>query len=220
MQPDYWLGRWREGRIGFHLAQPNPLLIEHCAVLSNATRVLVPLCGKSVDLEWLVVSGFDVVGVELSELAAQTFFAERELTPKRREQAGFVVYEHGNLSIWVGDFFATSSAELGVFDAVYDRAALIALPPELRRSYVSQLETLLAPKATLLLITLHFDAPGGPPFSITPEEVRELYADAEIGLLASVDAREEAPGPIGRGASFVHEYVHAVSFGSRVEQQS
>jgi thiopurine S-methyltransferase len=132
MEPDYWLERWREGRIGFHRADVNNLLVEHCAVLNETVRVLVPLCGKSVDLEWLVVRGFEVVGVELSELAVQAFFDERRLAPTRREQAGFVVYEHGSLAIWVGDFFAAVSAELGFFDGVYDRAAMIALPPELR----------------------------------------------------------------------------------------
>jgi thiopurine S-methyltransferase len=214
MQPGYWHERWREGRIGFHRAEANPLLIEHHAAFDESTRVLVPLCGKSVDLEWLVIHGFQVVGVELSELAAQAFFSERGLAPKRREQRAFVVYEHGNLAIWVGDFFATSSVDLGIFDAVYDDAALIALPAELRRSYASQLQTLIAPKAKLLLITLQFDAPGGPPFSVSPEEVGELYAAAtEIRRLASQDARADTPGPIERGASFVHEVVYAVAFG-------
>src|SRR6187549_857001 len=116
MTADYWFERWREGRTGFHLAHVNPRLTEHSAVFSEATRVLVPLCGKSADLEWLVTRGYEVVGVELVELAAQAFFAERGLAAKRREQGDFVVYEHGNLAIWVGDFFATTDAQLGVFD--------------------------------------------------------------------------------------------------------
>lgn len=214
MQPDFWLERWREGQIAFHRIDPNPLLIEHAAVFSDSTRVLVPLCGKSVDLEWLVVHGLEVVGVELSELAAQSFFAERSLVPVRREQKEFVVYEHGNLAIWVGDFFATRSAELGVFDAVYDRAALIALPADRRREYAQQVRTLLAPKAKLLLITLHFDAAGGPPFSVPPEELPELYPAVEIKPLASADAREESPRLVERGATFVRENVYAVAFGN------
>jgi thiopurine S-methyltransferase len=213
MQPDFWLERWRDGRIGFHRAEPNPRLIEHAALLSGAIRVLVPLCGKSLDLEWLVVHGFEVTGVELSELAASAFFAERGLTPSVRRQASFVVYEHGNLAIWVGDFFATSSAELGLFDAVYDRAALIALPPELRPQYAAHLQTLLAPQAKLLLVTLHTDASGGPPFSVAPEEVLSLYGSAQIKPLGSVDGRADAPGSVERGASFVSENVYAVTFG-------
>jgi thiopurine S-methyltransferase len=214
MEPDYWQERWRAGRIGFHRGEANPLLIEHRATFDECTRVLVPLCGKSADLEWLVVHGFQVVGVELSDIAAQAFFSERGIAPTRREQHPFVVYEHGNLAIWVGDFFAVTDAELEPFDAIYDDAALIALPAELRRSYAAHQQRLIAPRAALLLITLHFDAAGGPPFSVSPEEVHELYANAtEIRQLANADARAEVPEVVARGASFVREQVYAVTFG-------
>jgi thiopurine S-methyltransferase len=212
MTEDYWLERWREGRTRFHLADVNPHLIEHSAVFSEATRVLVPLCGKSLDLEWLVTHGYDVVGVELVELAAQAFFAERGLAPTRREAGEFVVYEHGSLAIWVGDFFATTSAQLGTFDAAYDRAAMIALPAELRKHYTSHLQTLLTPKAKLLLITLHFDVPGGPPFSVPPEEVSDAFAGAEVRLLASLDSSADPPSAVERGATFEHENVYVVTF--------
>jgi thiopurine S-methyltransferase len=213
MHPDYWLERWQEGRIGFHRADANPCLVEHHRALGDAIRVLVPLCGKSADLEWLVVNGFEVVGIELSELAARAFFAERGFAVERREQGSFVRYQHGNVTILVGDFFAATADELGGFDGVYDRAAMIALPAELRARYAAHLQTLLAPKAKLLLLTLHFDAQGGPPFSVSPEEVAMAYAAAKkLTLLASVDAREDAPGPIERGASFVHENVYAIEF--------
>ena len=213
MRPEYWHERWQDGRIDFHRGEANPLLIEHRAMFNDCTRVLVPLCGKSADLEWLVVHGLHVVGVELSELAAQAFFAERGLAPTRRTQASFVVYELGNLAIWVGDFFATNSADLGLFDAVYDDAALIALPPEARRSYALQLQKLILPQAKLLLITLQFDASGGPPFSVSAEEVSELYAAAnEVRRLAVLDARADTPDPIERGASYVLEIAYVVSF--------
>ena len=212
MTTNYWLERWRDGRTGFHLAEANPRLIEHSAVLSEATRVLVPLCGKSVDLEWLVTHGYEVVGVELVELAAQAFFAERGLAPTRREDGDFIVYEHGNLAIWVGDFFATTGARLGMFDAVYDRAAMIALPAELRKRYAAHLQTLLTAKAKLLLVTLHFDVPGGPPFSVPPEEVNEAFAGAEVRLLASLDSSADLPSAVQRGASFERENVYEVAF--------
>ena len=214
MTADYWLERWREGRTGFHLADVNPLLVEHSTVFSEATRVLVPLCGKSADLEWFVTHGYEVVGVELSELAAEAFFAERGFAPTRREDGDFVVYEHGNLAIWVGDFFATTGTQLGMFDAAYDRAAMIALPAELRNRYASHLQTLLTPKAKLLLVTLHFDVPGGPPFSVPPEEVRGAFAGAELRLLASLDSSADLPSAIQRGASFEHENVYVVTIGN------
>lgn len=212
MEPNYWLERWELGRIGFHRLDANPRLVEHYKALDDTIRVLVPLCGKSVDLEWLVVQGFEVVGIELSELAAQAFFAERGFTPERTQRGAFVELRHGNISILVGDFFAANPSDLGYFDGVYDRAAMIALPPELRARYVAHLQTLLAPKAKLLLITLHFDAAGGPPFSVPPEEVTAAYAAAKITQLASVDGRADAPGPVERGATFVHENVYRIEF--------
>jgi thiopurine S-methyltransferase len=102
--------------------------------------------------------------------------------------------------------------ELGYFDGVYDRAAMIALPEDLRARYAAHLQTLLSPKAKLLLLTLHFDAPGGPPFSVAPEEVAAAYAGAKMTPLASVDARHDAPGPVERGATFVEENVYLVEF--------
>ncbi|HEY6079775.1 MAG TPA: hypothetical protein VIW29_13260, partial [Polyangiaceae bacterium] len=201
---------WREGRIGFHRADVNPQLALHLPLLSDCVRVLVPLCGTSADLDWLAAHGLEVVGIELSELAARAFFEERGLQPQRRQEGAFVVYQHGAVQIWVGDFFATDEATLGSFDAVYDRAAMIALPEAMRARYTAHLPTLLTPKAKLLLLTLHFDAEGGPPFSVSPEEVERSYPQARVTALVSVDARADAPGPVERGASFVHENVHLI----------
>lgn len=213
MKPEYWLERWREERISFHRAEPNPRLVEHYQrALGERLRVLVPLCGKSVDLEWLVVRGHEVVGIELSELAAQAFFSERGFTPERRELGAFIEYVYGGVRILCGDFFAVTPDEVGYFDGAYDRAALIALPEEMRGPYARKLATLLAPKARLLQVTLHFDAPGGPPFSVSPGELEALYPEARLTLLGSIDGRQEAPGPVERGASFVHEDTHLLDF--------
>jgi thiopurine S-methyltransferase len=213
MKADYWLERWQAGHIGFHRADANPRLVaNHQRALGETVRVLVPLCGKSVDLEWLVVRGHDVVGVELSELAAQAFFAERGFAPERNQVGAFIEYRYGGVAILVGDFFAATPEALGYFDGAYDRAALIALPADLRARYVAHLPTLLAPKARLLLVTLHYDAQGGPPFDVSPDEVERSFPQARSTLLESVDARAETPGPVSRGATFVHENVHLLEF--------
>jgi len=212
MKAEYWLERWRESRIGFHRADVNPRLVQHQRVLNDAVRVLVPLCGKSVDLEWLAVHGFEPVGIELSELAAQAFFSERGFSPERRELGSFIQYRHGPVTILVGDFFAANADALGYFDAAYDRAAMIALPEDVRGRYAQHLPTLLAPKAKLLLVTLYYDAEGGPPFSVSPAEVRAVYAQARISELSSDDVRADTPGPVERGATFVFENVYEIEF--------
>jgi thiopurine S-methyltransferase len=210
MKPDYWLERWQLGRIGFHREAANPRLVEQRAFFNDCLRVLVPLCGKSHDLEWLAIHGLEVVGIELSDVAARAFFEERGLQPERREQGRFIAYQHGQVTILVGDFFDASADELGYFDAAYDRAATIALPEDLRPRYAAKLRTLLGPKAKLLLVTLDYDAAGGPPFAVSEREVREAYGGCLITTLASVDARDESPGPVERGASFVRENVYGV----------
>ncbi len=220
MQPDYWLERWREGRTGFHRQHVNPRLVEHHQrVLGDALRVLVPLCGKSADLEWLAVQGHEVVGIELSELAARAFFSERGIEPARREQAGFIEYRHGQVAILVGDFFDATPELTGYCDGVYDRAALIALPDELRVRYVAKLPTLLTPKARLLLITLDYDARGGPPFAVSPQEVEARYAPGAgdpVGQRRR--ARRRAGARSSEGATFVNEDSYAIEFGPEREK--
>jgi thiopurine S-methyltransferase len=213
MQSENWLERWQQGRIGFHRATENPRLVQHHQrALGDTLRVLVPLCGKSVDLEWLVVRGHEVVGIELSELAVQAFFAERGFSPERHVRGGFIEYRHASLTILVGDFFAATADLTGYCDGAYDRAAMIALPEELRAAYALHLQTLLAPKAKLLLVTLFYDAAGGPPFSVSPTEVNTAYARARVSALSSDDARDDAPGPLERGASFVQENAYLIEF--------
>lgn len=212
MGPDYWLQRWKDGRIGFHQGAVDPCLVQHQSVFAESIRVLVPLCGKSVDLEWLVVEGYEVVGVELSEIAARAFFAERGFTPERSEEEPFVRYRYGNVTIYVGDFFAVTADRIGSFDGVYDCAAMIALPADDRERYRARLRTLLTPKAKLLLLTLHHDAPGGPPFSVSPAEVAAGYPDARVEQLSSRDARAEMPELVNTGATFVYEDVYAIAF--------
>jgi thiopurine S-methyltransferase len=210
MKAEYWLSRWQAGQIGFHRAEVNPRLVEQHRFLSESLRVLVPLCGKSTDLEWLAVQGHEVVGIELSELAAEAFFSERGFVPERRSRGAFRELRHGAVTILVGDFFDATSELLGAIDGAYDRAATIALPADLRGRYAAHLQGLLPPKSRLLLVTLHYDAEGGPPFSVSPDEVAAAYAGQQLTSLASVDAREDAPGPVGRGASFVHENVYLI----------
>ena len=63
MEHDFWHDRWESNRIGFHESAPNPLLTEHFPALSvpNSGRVFVPLCGKTLDIGWLLSQGQRVV---------------------------------------------------------------------------------------------------------------------------------------------------------------
>ncbi|WP_026601077.1 thiopurine S-methyltransferase [Methylomonas sp. 11b] len=150
-----WLQFWRDRRTDFHQIAVNSLLAQFWPSLHAApgSRVFVPLCGKSLDMLWLVEQGHQVIGVELSEVAVKAFFKENRLRPVRRRLGKFTLWRSGRLSILCGDYFALSAAELGKIDTVYDRAALTALPEDIRGQYVSQLRRIVPETATILLLT-------------------------------------------------------------------
>jgi thiopurine S-methyltransferase len=184
MEPEFWQQRWQENRIGFHQGDVNPYLREYWSQLGIAApaRVLVPLCGKSLDLRWLAQQGYQVEGVELSELAVRAFFAEQGIEPRQQRQGEWLVWEGENVRLWCGDFFRLTAAQIGPIDAVYDRAALIALPAMMRREYVRHMLSLVG-RVPHLLITLAYaqEQMDGPPFSVEQAEVEGLFAEQFTG---------------------------------------
>jgi thiopurine S-methyltransferase len=213
MEPDFWHQRWQQNQIGFHQGEVNPHLIKYWGRLGVAApaRILVPLCGKSLDLLWLVQQGYQVEGVELSELAVQAFFDEQGLTPSISTQGDLQVWESGNLRLWCGDFFKLRSAQLGPIDAVYDRAALIALPAPMRQAYAIHMQALVG-SVPHLLITLEYPQTGmdGPPFSVEQTEVEHLFAERYTGTRPQVceDALTASPNLQQRGLDRLNECVY------------
>ncbi|MCH1783862.1 thiopurine S-methyltransferase [Psychrobacter glaciei] len=192
MNPEFWQTRWQEKRIGFNQSQVNPLLMKcfsHLNVPAGG-RVFVPLCGKSIDMAWLAAQGYNVVGVELVETAVQEFFTEQNIVPTVYQHTDnpAIKYYQGQLTgrtitLWVADIFALSAEDIGNVDAVYDKAALIALPANMRVKYSEQMRQLsdTADKkfAPQLLITLNYDQSkkNGPPFSISSEQIQQYYGE-------------------------------------------
>lgn len=213
MDCDFWLGAWREGKTGFHLGVVNPQLLAHHQVL-RGTRVLVPMCGKSLDLAWLASRGRQVVGVELSELAVNQLFEEQQLTPRVRREGELLRYEAGSLTIFCGDFFALEPAQLGTIDAFYDRAALVALPPELRVRYVAHMAQLLPAPLVGLLVSFEYPQAemSGPPFSVPQAAVRKLYEPTfTVELRASQDILAQEPRFRERGLTSLFECVYRIT---------
>ena len=196
MDANFWRERWAEGRIGFHEGKPNALLQRHLATLGDQRRVLVPLCGKTEDLAYLAGAGHTVVGVELVEDACRAFFAEHGLEPAVSRAGALTRLAAGAVEILAGDFFAVRREDLGAVDALYDRAALIAFPPDLRPRYVEHLRTLL-PDFRGLLVSLEYPAGAiqGPPFSVDDAEVRRLWPEArQLEEVQSASERLAAAG--------------------------
>ena len=177
MQASFWQQRWAAQQIGFHEAEVHPMLLSHGASLGVVGRVFVPLCGKSNDMTWLRAQGHEVVGIELAELAVRAFFDEHGMRAAQTAQAPFEVFSADGYRLLCGDYFALTNVQLGDFGAVYDRAALIALPADMRRDYAKKMSELCASGTVMLLITVEYDASviTPPPFVVSAEEVTALY---------------------------------------------
>lgn len=213
MDADFWHGRWRDGHIGFHRPEVNPWLVEYLPRLALAAgaRVLVPLCGKSLDLGWLADGGLRPVGVEISPLALEALFAERGVEAPRRAPAGALErWTGGGIEAFSGDFLELDPETAGPFDGFWDRAALIALPAHLRPAYVRHCAALVRPRAAGLLVTLEYDAGSieGPPFSVPGDEVEDLYAPwFEVETLVPPRPAEPSEHLRARGMTGMREAV-------------
>ena len=212
MKKDYWLERWERDEIGFHQNEINPYLCQYLPELQLApgSEVFVPLCGKSRDMLWLRKQGYRVLGVELSAVAVQAFFDENGYTPRHIPRKKFDDWEVNGIRILCGDFFDLDKDDLKKVDATYDRASLIALPPEMQERYVCHLFSVLPPETRVLLVTLDYPQGemSGPPFAVSPGEVEVLYLrHAEISMLAQVDVLAQNPRFQERGLSRLQENI-------------
>lgn len=212
MDSNFWLERWQKNEIGFHADAVQPALAKHWVALEvpKGARVFVPLCGKTLDMVWLEQQGFCVVGSELSALAVRDFFAERSLTPKVREDGGFEVSTAGACELWCGDFFALKKKDVNA-TAAYDRAALVAMPPEMQPRYAAKMAELMPKGAKVLLIGLDYDPQEmrGPPFNIPQSRVRELYGDGfDITVLDVRDGLAKSDHLKKRGITRLEEATY------------
>lgn len=205
MQHDFWHQKWKKNEIGFHLAAPNPLLVKHIPTLQlkQGSRIFLPLCGKTLDIAWLLAQGYNIAGAELSSIAIEDLFSSLYLTPNIKQLGEVTHYSAPNMDMFVGDIFNLSPTMLGAVDAVYDRAALVALPEEIRKLYTAHLIA-LTNKAPQLLICFEYDQAlhAGPPFSVCADTVKQHYqASYGLTLLAS---EEVAGGLKGQCAATEH----------------
>ena len=184
MEADFWHQKWQSNEIGFHKAEANPLLVGHFSALGLAAgaRVFVPLCGKTLDIPWLLAQGMRVAGAELSVLATEQLFSDMGVTPEVTEVGALRRYSADGVDIYAGDIFDLTAAELGAIDAIYDRAALVALPDDMRARYAAHLAKITG-RAQQLLICFEYDQSrmNGPPFSVSPDEVKRVHG-AHYGL--------------------------------------
>jgi thiopurine S-methyltransferase len=213
MEIPFWHERWKQNEIGFHQADYNSHLQEFWPSLGLKadSHVLVPLCGKSRDMLWLRAQGHSVLGVEVSPIAVRDFFKENRLAPRVTRREPFEAWVADGLTILCGDFFTLTPEWLAGIHAVFDRASLIALPPDMRARYAAHMAGILPPNAKVLLVTMEYDAQSmqGPPFSVEENEVRALYEKHfEVTSLLRKDILADSPRFRERGLNALHEHVY------------
>lgn len=226
MQQDFWLERWQKGETGFHQEQLNPYLAhfygDKGAPLENrqALRVFVPLCGKSVDMLWLAQNGYEILGIECSEIAVKDFFETQNLQYKIVEDKVFTRYisdakeGQSRIEIIQGDFFDLVADDLESVTDIYDRASMIALPEAMRLDYFKKMTGLQGQGMRTLLITLTYpqEEMNGPPFSVTKNELNDLYAEKfKIDKLLGKDILVNEPRFQQRGLSALYETAYKLT---------
>lgn len=215
MDVEFWMGRWERGEIGWHKPVANPYLVRYWgdAAVTPSTRVLVPLCGKTLDMAWLAAQGHAVLGVECSPLAVNAFFAEAGLTPTIRDAGPFRISEAAGIAIACGDVFDLERLDMTGIAGLYDRASLIALPEDLRARYAEMLCATLPVGTRGLTITIEYDQSlrAGPPFSVGAAEVHARFGTRfAITQLCDDDILAENPGFVAAGIPWLREYAFSL----------
>ncbi|MBI1194797.1 MAG: thiopurine S-methyltransferase [Gammaproteobacteria bacterium] len=213
MKADFWHERWQNGQTGFHRDDVNPYLIRFWDDMGahRNSQVLVPCCGKSHDLVWLAEQGCRVTGLELSPIAVREFFEINEIEAVVEEVEGGRCHTAGPIRIYEGDMFHMDLSCIGTVDHVYDRGALVAMPPDMRDQYCARIRA-LAPAASTLLVTLDYptEEMDGPPFAVTEREVRKRFNKENIQCVYCEDILEEDEFFRARGLSRLDEAVYII----------
>ena len=227
MEKDFWLQRWQKGETGFHQESLNPYLGHFygdkgpALEKRQALKVFVPLCGRSLDMLWLAQNGYEVLGIECSEIAVKDFFENHQLDYQVIEGKVFTRYisaasaeGRSRIEILLGDFFDLVPGDLEGVTDIYDRASMIALPVEMRLDYEKKMTELQASGIRALLITLTYPQGemDGPPFSITEEEINEYYGESfKIDKLLAKNILAEEPGFQKRGVTELLETAYKLT---------
>ena len=210
-----WLEFWENNEINWHSDVVTQELEEYLGLLKlePGDKVFFPLCGKSLDMIYLLNQGFSVIGVELSEIGIGQFFHENGLDFTITQVGEFDLYSAKNIEIYCGDFFSLTSKHLFDVKAVFDRKSLIALDQNLRQKYVKHLNDIISLGVRVLLITLHYPQHqmSGPPFSVEKSEVESLFSMAFIYQeLKSFQDIENRSRLLGAGVDYIENAAYCL----------
>lgn len=220
MSNKLWKEKWRRNDIAFHQPAFNPLLQQYLPErkLVNGDTILVPLCGKSHDMDLLADSGYQVMGVELSTIAIESFFDARKVIPGKSKKGSFTLWQHKNIVLWCGDIFDLSRQTLSNIQMMYDCASLTAFPPEQRNRYMLHFAKILPQPAPIMLLTLESPEPHYNSAQTIDAELQSLYEMRyDISLLYGESCLKKDPENPLAPASMMEEKLYLLENKDRVK---
>lgn len=215
MDFEFWNNCWARPTQPFHLTGPHHFLIEHFERhFSGQPAVFLPLCGKTQDLTFLAQNGVKAVGVEFNPEAVTAYFKENRTDPKVTDFNSKKLFQSANIDLWLADFFDISPDDTGYFQLSFDRAALIALPDDMRAKYAQHLGRFLDDAGQILLVTMDYDASemSGPPFLVDQDELQQLFPGATIKVIQRQSIIESHPRWRELELSRLEEVLYSIQF--------
>ncbi|MCB0272149.1 MAG: hypothetical protein KDD46_03965 [Bdellovibrionales bacterium] len=210
---DYWKKRWLSGDIGWHQNEVHPLLVKYYDAYSlrNENHFFFPLCGKTLDVDWILQKGHQVTCVEISEIAIEEIAKRLHIHWQMRTENNFTVYQHDKLTIYKGDYFDCVNLDIPPIDVVFDRGAFVAIDPKKREKYANIYKKLHPKKMFLVLYRYDLNASTSPPFAFEEGEIEKLLtSDFDIDKLEENEMLSQAPNMQNRQIySFYQEVFYA-----------
>lgn len=179
MELSYWQSRWQKGNTGWHMDTVYPVLPKIWPQLNipSGARIFVPLCGKSLDLQWLIDQNCTVIGVDISKKALHSIMQQHSEPFEQEASHGFTIYRSEAMTLWEGDVMKLPNDRMPPIDLIYDKAAIVALPPNMRSDYAQKLLSLCSDHTQILMQTFEYiqEEMNGPPFSVDEQELEKLF---------------------------------------------
>ena len=177
MENHILVGAFQEGARFYQPQRPeaHDFLTRHLTPDQLSGRnVVVPNCGRSVDMIYLAQHAARVTGTGCTPMQIEQFQEENCLYMEFDGAA----WRFDSLSLSPVPLCNLPDAQLGTVDIVYDRSAMISTAPDMRGDYLSRIDRLTRPGGRIYLMTVEFSTQRSEgPYSISAAEVETLFGD-------------------------------------------
>jgi len=172
---EYWENHYQQGTTRWDLGKAAPPLVSLLDSPDSALkagRVAVLGSGRGYDAMLFADHGFDVIGFDFAPLAIAEATTLAQAT---RNSAQFLQRDIFNLA---GEFH-------DYFNYVIEHTCFCAIDPDKRPDYVKIVHAILPPQGELIGVFFTHTRPGGPPFGVTPTQIKQ-YFEPEFEIISLI----------------------------------